>query len=74
MEAFFATSVDRTSNWKLFPLMRVYYHSGGRAITAWVIGGWIGSDWVSSRSRLERHIRATFGKDFENDLWRPDRY
>ncbi|MBA0795795.1 hypothetical protein Gohar_006630 [Gossypium harknessii] len=55
-------------------MWRVYYHSGGRAITAQVIGGWAGSDLVSSRSRLERRMRATFGKDSENDLWRPDRY
>ncbi|KAH1040072.1 hypothetical protein J1N35_041815 [Gossypium stocksii] len=32
----------------------VYYHTRGHAITARVISGWVGSDWVSCRCRLER--------------------
>ncbi|KAG8485560.1 hypothetical protein CXB51_018921 [Gossypium anomalum] len=44
----------------LSSMWRVYYHTRGHKVTARVIDGWIGNDWVSCHSQLERCMPATF--------------
>ncbi|KAK5794413.1 hypothetical protein PVK06_035638 [Gossypium arboreum] len=48
---------------------QVYNHTLGLVVTGRVIGGWIGSDWVNCRCRLESCMQVNVRQGSRHDFW-----